>query len=145
MDSSLRLDRHRVPESPLEKEKEEPMEKHTVAAVDVAKVVFDVALSDEPGRVRLTRRLPRGGFLLFFGQLPAATVVMEACGSAHYWARRIQELGIVIPVGAEKVLPQVRALIADAGSDIPDALRPVLAAACEEIEALTERIKMAQR
>jgi hypothetical protein len=36
----------------LEKEKEEPMEKHTVAAVDVAKVVFDVALSDEPGRVR---------------------------------------------------------------------------------------------
>jgi len=208
----------------LEKEKEEPMEKHTVAAVDVAKVVFDVALSDEPGRVRLTRRLPRGGFLAFFGQLPAAIVVMEACGSAHYWARRIQdlghqvvllpphqvrpyvtrnktdrtdakgileayrnadirpvpvksvpqqvlvtlhrfrsgwlgartahlntlrgllrELGIVIPVGAEKVLPQVRALIADADSDIPDALRPVLAAACEEIEALTERIKMAQR
>ena len=59
-----------VPESPLVKEKEEPMEKHTVAAVDVAKVVFDVAVSDEPGRVRMTRRLPRSGFLSFFAQLP---------------------------------------------------------------------------
>ena len=32
-------------------------------------------------------------FLLFFAQMPAATVVMEACGSAHFWARKIQELG----------------------------------------------------
>jgi len=155
-----------VPESPLVKEKEEAMEKHTVAAVDVAKVVFDVALSDEPGRVRMTRRLPRSGFLPFFAQLPAAIVVMEACGSAHYWARRIQELGhqVVllpphqvrpdvtrnktdrtdakgileahrnadirpVPVKAvsQKVLPQVRTLISDADSEIPDALRPVRA------------------
>ena len=48
-------------------------------------------------------------------------------------------------MGAEKVLPQVRALIADAESEVPDALRPVLAAACEEIETLSERIKMTQR
>ena len=49
----------------------------------------------------------------------------------------------MIPVGAEKVLP--RALIGDADSVIPDALRGVLAAACEEIQALSERIKITER
>ena len=75
------------------KEKEEPVEEHTVAAVDIAIAVFDVAVSHEPGKVERTRRLSRGSFLPFMAQMPAATVVMEACGSAHYWARRIQELG----------------------------------------------------
>ena len=40
----------------------------------------------------------------------------------------LRELGFVIPLGAEKVLPQVRVLIGDADSGIPKALRPVLAA-----------------
>jgi len=57
------------------------MEKHTVVAVDIAKSVFDAAVSHEPGRVAERRRLSRKVFLLFFAQMPAATVVMEACGS----------------------------------------------------------------
>jgi len=200
------------------------VERHTAVSVDIAKTVFEVAVSDEPGRVAQRRRLSRAAFLEFFAQLPAATVIMEACGSAHFWARQLQglghevvllpphqvrpyvtrnktdrtdakgileayrnadirpvpvksvpqqvlvslhrfrsgwlaartahintlrgllrELGLVIPVGAEKVLPQVRCLIEDADSGIPDALRPVLAAACEEIQALTARIKMTER
>jgi len=70
-----------------------------------------------------------------------------AARTAHINTLRglLRELGLVIPVGAEKVLPQVRALIADADSGVPDALRPVLAAACEEIRALSERIKMTER
>jgi hypothetical protein len=48
------------------------------------------------------------------------------------------ELGLVIPLGQEKVVPGVRTLIEDAESGIPDALRGVLAAACEEIEALSK-------
>ena len=36
------------------------MEEHTVVAVDVAKVVFELAVSEEPGRVKLHRRLSRG-------------------------------------------------------------------------------------
>lgn len=200
------------------------MEKHSVVAVDIAKSVFDIAVSDEPGRVALRRRLSRTAFGTFFVQLPASTVVMEACGMAHYWARKLQELGhavvllpphqvrpyvtrnktdrtdakgileayrnadirpvpvksvgqqvlcslhrfrsgwiasrtaqintlrgllrelgLVIPLGAEKVLPQVRNLIADADCEIPDALRGVLATACDEIEALGDNIKLTER
>ena len=47
------------------------MEKHTVVAVDLAKVIFEVAVSEEPGRVNRTRRLPRSEFLNFFAQMPA--------------------------------------------------------------------------
>jgi transposase len=57
----------------------------------------------------------------------------------------LRELGVVIPLGSEKVLPLVRILIADADSGIPDALRPVLATACDEIEALSDNIKMTER
>ncbi len=67
------------------------MQNDTRTAVDIAKAVFEVAISDRPGRV--VRRLPRAQFLIFFAQHPAATVVMEACGSAHYWARRVEQLG----------------------------------------------------
>ena len=57
----------------------------------------------------------------------------------------LRELGFVIPVGVEKVLPQVRALIEDADSGIPDSLRSVLATACDEIQALGENIKTTER
>src|SRR5260370_30542047 len=53
---------------PLGRKKEEPMEKDTVVAVDIAKSVFDAAVSQEPGRVAERRRLGRGVFLLFFAQ-----------------------------------------------------------------------------
>jgi transposase len=57
----------------------------------------------------------------------------------------LRELGLLIPVGVENVLPGVRTLIADADSEIPDALRSVLATACDEIEALGANIKMSER
>lgn len=69
------------------------MPNDTRIAVDVAKAVFEIAVSDRPGRVTRRERLPRAQFLAFFAQHPAATVVMEACGSAHYWGRRIEQLG----------------------------------------------------
>ena len=69
------------------------MEKHTVVGVDIAKSVFEVAVSKEPGRVSDRRRPSRAAFLVFLAQVPQGTVIMEACGSAHYWGRRIQELG----------------------------------------------------
>ena len=49
------------------------MEKHTVVAVDIAKVVFDLAASHEPGRVGERRRLPRKAFLTHLAQMPAAS------------------------------------------------------------------------
>src|SRR6266850_8276771 len=66
---------------------------HTTIAVDLAKSVFQVAISHRPGRVDEERRLSRDRFLTFFAQQPPATVVFEACGSAHYWARQLQPFG----------------------------------------------------
>lgn len=66
---------------------------HTTIAVDLAKSVFQVAVSHRPGRVDEERRLTRERFLPFFAQQPPATVVFEACGSAHYWARQLQPFG----------------------------------------------------
>lgn len=199
------------------------MENNTLVAVDLAKSVFQIGVSDRPGRVTRRERLPRNKFLEFFAQLPQATVVMEACGSAHYWARRIEELGHVvvllppqyvrpyvmrnktdridtdamleafrneqihrvpiksvpqqvlvtlhrlrsgwvrertarinalrgllrelgffIPVGREHVLPDAWEIIGDAESGLPDALRPSLAALCEEIVNLSKRIEQVE-
>ena len=41
----------------------------------------------------LRRKLRRGKVLAFFAGLPSCLVGMEACASAHYWARELQALG----------------------------------------------------
>jgi transposase len=85
-----------------------PME-HTIIAVDLAKSVFQVAVSHRPGRVDDERRLSRERFLPFFAQQPPATVVLEAWGSAHHWARQLQPLGHVVRLlPAPDVRPYVR-------------------------------------
>jgi transposase len=66
---------------------------HTTIAVDLAKSVFQIAISRRPGQVDEEHRLSRERFLAFFAQQPAATIVLEACGSAHHWARELQPLG----------------------------------------------------
>ena len=67
--------------------------KSTTIAVDVAKEVLEVAVSVRPGQVSQQKRLSRAGFLKFCTDQPPATVLLEACGSAHYWGRRLQSLG----------------------------------------------------
>lgn len=67
--------------------------KSTTIAVDVAKEVLEVAVSTQPGQVRQQRRLSRVAFLKFCTDQPPATFLLEACGSAHYWGRRLQSLG----------------------------------------------------
>ena len=69
------------------------MKNHTLAAVDLAKNVFEVAVSEQPGVVARRRRLRRSKFLDFFVQQEPATVLLEACGSAHYWGHKFRELG----------------------------------------------------
>lgn len=200
------------------------MDHRTVVAVDLAKTVFEIAVSHAPGEVASTRRLSRSAFLTFFRDLAPAIVAMEACGSAHYWSRELQalghevelipphlvrpyvtrnktdradakgilearrnteirtvpikslsqqvigsihrfrsgwigartaqvntlrgllrEIGLVIPVGIDKVVPTVRLLVEDADSTVPEGLRPMLALACDEIESLDACIKRAER
>ena len=56
----------------------------TTIAVDVAKAIFEVAVSHRPGRVSEKHRLSRAQFARFLTQQPPATVLLEACGTAHY-------------------------------------------------------------
>lgn len=80
----------------------------TRIAVDVAKAVFEVAISDRPGHVAHRPRLQRAEFLPFMAQQPAATVLMEACGSAHHWGRKLEALGHrVILLPPHQVRPYV--------------------------------------
>ena len=197
---------------------------NTTIAIDVAKSVFEVAVSHRPGQVAQTKRLTRARLLPFFANQPPAKVLLEACGSAHHWARRLQELGhtvellpahqvrpyvlgnktdeadaralleafrnqqirpvpvksvpqqalaslhrlrsgwlatrtarlngvrgllrefgITMPQGAHHVVPRVEGLVADPVSDIPEALRSSLAAACAEIRALEARMQDVER
>jgi len=82
---------------------------HTTIAVDLAKSVFQVAISQQPGRVDEERRLTRDRFVAFFVNRPPATVVFEACGSAHHWARQLESLGHTVRLlPAHDVRPYVR-------------------------------------
>jgi transposase len=193
--------------------------KDTTISVDVAKSVFEIAVSLHPGRVAETHRLARPRFAPFFAARKPTTVVMEACGMAHHWGRELQkqghrvvllpphavrpyvprnktdrtdakgileafrnqaihpvpaktvsqqalaalhrlrsrwmatrtsrintvrgvlrEFGVPISLGSRQVVPAVRAALEDADSGLPDAIRPALATACEEIRDLEAHI-----
>jgi transposase len=192
----------------------------TTIAVDLAKSVFEIAVSDRPGRVAERHRLARQVFLQFFAQRPPATVLMEACGSAHHWGRQIEalghhvlllpphqtrpyvtgdktdrsdtkglleahrneqiqpvpvkspdqqalaslhrlrsawlaartarintvrgllrEFGVVIPLGAERVVPMLQELLGEVDSGIPDSIRPTLDEVRAEILELERRME----
>lgn len=65
----------------------------TTIGFDIAKSSFQVHGADERGKTVLKKKLARGRVLEFFANLPPCVIGMEACGSAHYWARELIELG----------------------------------------------------
>jgi transposase len=69
------------------------MNEISMIGLDLAKNVFQIHGVDASGAVVLRRQLRRGAVEKFFAQLPACTVGMEACGSAHHWARVIGGYG----------------------------------------------------
>jgi transposase len=196
----------------------------TTIAVDLAKSVFEIAVSHRSGMVTSRHRLSRPRLLAFFAQRPAATVVLEACGSSHHWARQLQrmghsvqllppryvkpyvrrsktdradatalleafrnqeihpvpvktvsqqaiaslhrlrsawmatrtsrinairgilrELGITLPQGSRHILPRVGALLADAGSPLPEMLRPAVAETLAEIRSVERCVADVER
>ena len=63
--------------------------------VDLAKRVIQVHAVDAAGRRVVARSLKREQFLAWCAQLPAGCLVaMEACSSAHHWARKLRALGL---------------------------------------------------
>jgi transposase len=65
----------------------------TTVGLDLAKHVFQVHGVDADGAPVLRKQLRRGQVLGFFGKLPRCLVGLEACATAHYWARELQALG----------------------------------------------------
>ena len=61
--------------------------------LDLAKNVFQVHGVDLKGNVVVRRTLRRAQVLPFFAKLPPCLVGMEACGTAHHWARELIKLG----------------------------------------------------
>ncbi|HSV84840.1 MAG TPA: IS110 family transposase [Ramlibacter sp.] len=65
----------------------------TRIGLDLAKSVFQVHGVDRSGRKMLSKKLSRQQVLPFFANLQPCLVGMEACGGAHFWARKLQALG----------------------------------------------------
>ena len=61
--------------------------------LDLAKNIFQVHGNDAEGKVLVRRRLRRNEVLEFFASAKPCLVGMEACASAHHWAREIAKLG----------------------------------------------------
>jgi transposase len=74
-------------------EREPSMSEITTIGLDLAKHVFQVHGIDAQGTTVLRKRLRRGQVLAFFGRLPPCLVGLEACATAHYWARELRALG----------------------------------------------------
>jgi transposase len=82
----------------------------TTIGIDLAKSVFQVHGADKAGQMVIQRRLNRTKVLEFFIQLPPCLIGMEACSSAHYWARKLQEQGHEVKLMAPQfVKPYVKA------------------------------------
>src|SRR4030095_11843615 len=65
----------------------------SVLGIDIAKRVFHAVGMDERGKIVLRKRLSRHDLMPFIAKLPPVLIGMEACGGAHYWARRFREHG----------------------------------------------------
>jgi transposase len=65
----------------------------SVLGIDLAKRVFHMVGMDAQGHVVLKKRLTREALIPFVAQLPSVVIGMEACGGAHYWARRLRAQG----------------------------------------------------
>jgi transposase len=73
--------------------REAPVGEITTIGLDIAKQVFHVHGADASGAALFSRKLTRAKVLGFFAAQPRCLVAMEACGSAHYWGRELQQLG----------------------------------------------------
>ncbi len=65
----------------------------TVIGLDIGKRVFQVHGVDRDGKVALQKKLRREEMRRFFSALPSCRVALEACATAHYWARELTKLG----------------------------------------------------
>ena len=101
------------------------MTKITMIGVDLAKSVFHLHATSMAGEPKFRKKLSRQSFSKFMAEQPPALVVMEACGSAHYWAREMTRLGHEVKL----IAPQyVKPFVKRQKNDAADAEAIVIAA-----------------
>lgn len=112
----------------------------TTVGVDLAKSVFQLAVADGNWRVTEQHRLTRSQFERWFVNRNVSLVIMEACGSAHHWARWLNSLGIEV-----RLLPAayIRAYVKRNKTDAADACALLEAARCADI--MPVRIKSVEQ
>jgi len=81
----------------------------TQIGIDLAKLVFQVHGVDARGKVALRKQLKRSQVAEFFAQLAPCLIGLEACGGAHFWARKLMEFGHTVKLIAPQfVKPYVK-------------------------------------
>jgi transposase len=81
----------------------------SVLGIDIAKRVFHAVGMDNRGTVVYRKRLSRHDLMPFIAKLPPVRIGIEACGGAHYWARRFCAYGHEVKLMAPQcVKPYVK-------------------------------------
>lgn len=106
------------------------MEQVTIVGLDLAKRVFQVHGATADGDIAIRKKLSRCQVLAFFSDLPPCVVAMEACATAHYWAREIGALGhnvrLVPPAYVKPFVKRQKNDAADAEAIAEAASRPTM-------------------
>src|SRR5207237_9813827 len=103
----------------------------TTIGLDIANNVVQVHRSDAAEKVVVRKQLRRSQVLAFFKTLPPCLVGMEACATAHYWARELRKLGHQVRLMPAK---DVKAYVKRNKNDAADA-----EAICEAVRRPTMR------
>jgi transposase len=83
--------------------------KITTIGIDLAKAVFQIHGVDERGKVAVRKQLKRAEMSVYFVNLDPCLIGMEACGSAHHWARKLEGYGHTVKLMAPQfVKPYVK-------------------------------------
>ena len=102
----------------------------TTVGLDIAKSVFQAHGADASGEVVFRKKLRRGQLLAFFAGQPRCLVAMEACASAHHWAREIGALGhetrLIAPAYVKPFVKRQKNDAADAEAICEAAQRPTM-------------------
>ena len=113
----------------------------TMIGIDLAKNVFQVHGTSMTGELKFRKKLSRIHFRSFMSGHPRAIVVMQACGSAHYWAREIAKYGHEVKL----IAPQyVRPFVKRQKNDAADAEAIVIAAQRPEMRFITPKAEEQQ-
>jgi transposase len=81
----------------------------TAIGIDLAKEVFAIHCVDKQGHVVLRKQLKRTEMTKFFANLEPCLIGMEACGSVHHWARKLEAYGHAVKLMAPQfVKPYVK-------------------------------------